>query len=1128
MSIRFLDNVSVSANAVFGKTATFFNAFAKSLTADIFYYYDGSQYVNIDQQFDNVTNAIFTEIGEVSGRWDTAYLDTTSILNNIPPVSGNWNSTYNIVSALSGFWSFGGDVTVQKISAAPAVHFHVSQDILDLNTVVNQYAEQAIALGAGVLYASLDENGKIPPSQLPSFVDQIVEYPSFFNFPTVGNTATIYGAQDTNTYYRWTGTRYFAISTGTGTTDGIAEGTNNLYYTDARVLCAVPVRSVNNKLGDVQLTITDIPNLAVSLNNKSDVTHTHPISAIQGLQYNIDIKSNVGHSHLVQDVSGLSDRLNAKADLIHFHGIDSVIGLRPTLEDKAPLNHTHTTNNITNFNSGVTAILTNAIGVNIPSLVNGKIPTTFLPNSVEQVIEFSTYAALTGYLFPSSNDIYHVLDGNRIFRYSGTSYIEIPSSFGTTDSLVEGSVNLYLTPQRVIDYSPVRSVNNLTGFVELTYADITGLSDILQSKAQAIHFHNISEIIGLQDQLSSKADVSHTHSIFSITGLAASLSAKADAIHTHGFEAINGLTEALNNKALSGHTHAFSDVPGLTEALQGKAASNHVHQASDINGLQTLITSTVQSSIGTNTVTLDPDTGTITPEVLPVDYQGLFSTFRNTSATFAPINSPNFTGTPRVPTPTLSEFSTVAPNTQWVRDYVNLIVTGSGARLSSVDIDDFTQAVSAILPVYSVAGRYGNITLTSSDISDFISVAASSAPVQDVAGRTGSITLSSSDIVDFNSRISSVYPVAVSNLTAGRVEGNLLITGGLTALSGIVLNNSFIATSTSALSVVNTGPGPALYIQQASGAGNVASFYDMDGSTALFVGNARNPGGIDNPQGVVGILTDTPNRTLTVAGEISASRGILTEGSVNATAFVGDGSQLTNMASLVQGIAWNSPVFNGTPTAPNPDESESSTRIATTNWVSNKLFTVFSAAQAAADAAAEVAIKVPRIDTAFNYATACLTTPVHYVSTIGDGVTGSFILTHNLQTKNLIVQVQDESTGYQVLPAIQYINNNQIQVDFNFIPNVDAYKAVVYAVGVIPAGTQSTSAYKTQKFASTFGNGTDLEYTISHGLGSEDVIVQVRDSAKRVSYPNIDILNSTQIKLTYTVAPTNHRVTIIN
>lgn len=1128
MSIRFLDNVSVSANAVFGKTATFFNAFAKSLTADILYYYDGSQYVNIDQQFDNVTSAIFTEIGQVSGRWDSAYFGTTSILNNIPPVSANWNSTYNIVSALSGFWSFGGDVTVEKISAAPRVHTHISQDILDLNTVVNQYANQAILAGAGVLYASLDETGKIPPSQLPAFVDQIVEYPSFFNFPRTGNTSTIYGAQDTSTFYRWTGTKYFAISTGTGTTDGVAEGSNNLYFTEARVLCAAPVKSVNGKLGDVQITITDVPNLDSILNNKSDVSHTHPISAINGLQYSIDIKSDIGHSHLVQDVSGLSDRLNNKADLIHFHGIDSIIGLRPVLDDKASLNHTHTTNNITNFNSSVTSILTNSIGVSIPSLVNGKIPTTFLPNSIEQVLEFSTYAALTGYLFPNPNEIYHVLDGNRIFRYTGSSYIEIPSSFGTTDSLAEGSVNLYLTPQRVIDYSPVRSVNNLTGFIELTYADVIGLPDILQTKAQAIHFHNISEIVSLEDQLSSKSDVSHTHSIFAITGLAASLSAKADADHTHEFASINGLTEALNNRALSGHSHIFSDIPGLTEALQGKAASNHVHQASDINGLQGLITTTVQSSIGGNVVTLDPDTGNIRDEVMPENYKGLYSTFRSSSSTFAPINSPNFSGTPRVPTPQLTEFSTVAPNTQWVRDYVNLIITGTGAKLSAIDIVDFTQAVSANLSVRSVAGKYGDISLSSVDILDFVSSASSVAPVQTVAGRTGSVTLSSTDIVDFNDKIASVYPIAVSNLTAGRVEGDLLITGGLTALSGVILNNSFIATSTSALSVVNTGPGPAMYIQQASGSGNVASFYDMDGAVALHIGNATNPGNINNPEGVVGILTDTPNKTLTVAGEISASRGVSTQGNINAAAFVGDGSQLTNMTSLVREIAWNNPEFTGVPKAPNPDQNESSTQIATTNWVNGKLFTVITAAEAASNAAAEVALKVPRIDTAFNYATACLTTPVHFVSTLGDGVTGSFILTHNLQTKNLIVQVQDESTGYQVLPAIQYINNNQVQIDFNFIPSVDAYKVVVYAVGVIPAGSQPTSAYRTQKYSTTIGNGSDLVYTVSHGLGSEDIVVQVRDDSKKVVYPDIEILNTAQVRLTYTSIPTNHRIVIIS
>ena len=60
--------------------------------------------------------------------------------------------------------------------------------------------------------AELDASGKVPTSQLPAYVDDVLEYSSFTNFPTTGETGKIYIALDTNLTYRWTGTQYIEIS----------------------------------------------------------------------------------------------------------------------------------------------------------------------------------------------------------------------------------------------------------------------------------------------------------------------------------------------------------------------------------------------------------------------------------------------------------------------------------------------------------------------------------------------------------------------------------------------------------------------------------------------------------------------------------------------------------------------------------------------------------------------------------------------------------------------------------------------------------------------------------------------------------------------------------------------------
>ena len=100
------------------------------------------------------------------------------------------------------------------------------------------------------------------------------------------------------------------------------------------------------------------------------------------------------------------------------------------------------------------------------------------------------------------------------------------------------------------------------------------------------------------------------------------------------------------------------------------------------------------------------------------------------------------------------------------------------------------------------------------------------------------------------------------------INNNLTVGGNLTALGTATFANT-IFTTTSALSVVNTGPGPALYVYQASGPYDVASFYDGDGIEVLHVGNAG-PGGF----GKVGVNESFPNEELTVRGSISATESI--------------------------------------------------------------------------------------------------------------------------------------------------------------------------------------------------------------------------------------------------------------
>jgi len=83
-------------------------------------------------------------------------------------------------------------------------------------------------------YASLDGSAKVPASQLPSYVDDVVEYANLASFPITGETGKIYIALDTNLTYRWSGSTYVSLNDvdltdyfnkTTNTTDDIIQGT---------------------------------------------------------------------------------------------------------------------------------------------------------------------------------------------------------------------------------------------------------------------------------------------------------------------------------------------------------------------------------------------------------------------------------------------------------------------------------------------------------------------------------------------------------------------------------------------------------------------------------------------------------------------------------------------------------------------------------------------------------------------------------------------------------------------------------------------------------------------------------------------------------------------------------------
>lgn len=88
--------------------------------------------------------------------------------------------------------------------------YYTETEVNNLLNSKQSTSEKGVANG----YASLDSAGKVPSTQLPSYVDDVLEYANLASFPVTGESGKIYIALDTNKTYRWGGSAYVYITSG--------------------------------------------------------------------------------------------------------------------------------------------------------------------------------------------------------------------------------------------------------------------------------------------------------------------------------------------------------------------------------------------------------------------------------------------------------------------------------------------------------------------------------------------------------------------------------------------------------------------------------------------------------------------------------------------------------------------------------------------------------------------------------------------------------------------------------------------------------------------------------------------------------------------------------------------------
>ena len=164
--------------------------------------------------------------GRLYGRMNANWVEATVTVDNIlsttseNPVQNkviteelNKKAVQTTVDESLALKANSADVTASLAEKSDIGHTHDDRYYTEteIDTKLSEKIDSSIK-GVANGVAELDSNGKVLTAQLPSYVDDVLEYFGISDFPTEGETGKIYVDTTTNKTYRWSGSTYIEIS----------------------------------------------------------------------------------------------------------------------------------------------------------------------------------------------------------------------------------------------------------------------------------------------------------------------------------------------------------------------------------------------------------------------------------------------------------------------------------------------------------------------------------------------------------------------------------------------------------------------------------------------------------------------------------------------------------------------------------------------------------------------------------------------------------------------------------------------------------------------------------------------------------------------------------------------------
>lgn len=197
----------------------------------------------------------------------------------------------------------------------------------DLNSKIRAIVESR---GEANGLAPLDENGLVPSAYLPSYVDDVLEFESKDDFPTIGETGKIYVDLDENLTYRWSGTTYVEISKSIGLGETVSTAYPGNKGKQNADNIAVIQTTLNNKVDKVEgkgLSTNDYTNDEKSkLSGIESGAQVNTVNSVAGKTGSVTLgKSDVGLNN-VDNTSDINKPISTATQTALDDKVDKVTG----------------------------------------------------------------------------------------------------------------------------------------------------------------------------------------------------------------------------------------------------------------------------------------------------------------------------------------------------------------------------------------------------------------------------------------------------------------------------------------------------------------------------------------------------------------------------------------------------------------------------------------------------------------------------------------------------------------------------------------------------------------------------------------------------------------------------------